>query len=277
MEFFQIEKVTPSTTKITDVTGVAMYLVEGREKAVLIDTATGTGDLKAFVDTLTDKPLEVILTHGHCDHAGGAAPFEKVWLHKNDWALVKHHAGMPMKTEYVQFSVPPEVWAQIKPEDFAPEREAGYLPLEDGQLFDLGGVTLEIVHVPGHTQGMCCVLNREERSILFGDACNPSVFLWDEESSCVEDYRNSLLELKKQEDRWDTVYLSHASTTVDRSVLDGVIQVCQEIMADQNDWQPFEFLGHHLKLAKKTDPAMQRLDGGLGNIVYNPEKIFAGK
>lgn len=85
MEFFTAEKISPSTTKITDITGVAVFLVEGSKKAVLIDTATGAGDLKAYVESLTSKPIEVILTHGHCDHAGGAAGFETVWLHKNDW------------------------------------------------------------------------------------------------------------------------------------------------------------------------------------------------
>lgn len=268
MEFFASEKISPSTTKITDVTGVAMFLVEGSEKAVLIDTATGAGDLKAYVDTLTDKPLEVILTHGHCDHAGGAAPFDKVYLHPADWELVKHHASMDTKVEYVGFSTP----VKVDLADFAPERTAGYLPLTDGQIFDLGGVTLEVIHVQGHTQGMVCILNREERSILFGDACNPSVFLWDEESSCVEDYRDSLLAFKKQEDRYDTVYLSHGPTTIDKAVLDGVIEVCEEILADTNDWEPFEFLGHALRIAKKTEN-MLRTDGGLGNIVYNPDKI----
>ena len=109
IEFFVSEKISPSTTKITDITGVAMFLVEGSEKAMLIDTATGAGNLKAYVDTLTDKPVEVLLTHGHCDHAGGAAPFEKVYLHPADWELVKHHATMDMKIDYVRFSAPVKV------------------------------------------------------------------------------------------------------------------------------------------------------------------------
>lgn len=272
MEFFTAEKISPSTTKITDITGVAVFLVEGAEKAVLIDTATGAGDLKAYVESLTSKPIEVILTHGHCDHAGGAAGFETVWLHKNDWELVKHHASMDMKTDYAHFTTGKDIALA----DFAPERTAPYLPLEDGQVFDLGGVTLEAIHVPGHTQGMVCVLNKEERTILFGDACNPSVFLWSDESSCVEDYRSSLLELKKQEGRWDTVWLSHGPTAVDKAILDGVIAVCEEIMADKNDWQPFDFMGNALRIAKKEENHV-RLDGGLGNIVYSPEKVFAGE
>ena len=270
MDFFTAEKISPSTTKVTDITGVAVFLVEGAEKCALIDTATGAGGLKGYVEALTDKPVEVILTHGHCDHAGGAVGFEKVWLHKNDWELVKHHATMDMKTDYAHFTTGKE----LPLEDFAPERTEGYLPLEDGQVFDLGGVTLEILHVPGHTQGMVCVLNREERTILFGDACNPSTFLWAAEASCVEEYRRSLLELKKQEGRWDTVWLSHGPTAIDKAVLDGVIAVCDAIMAGKNDWQPFDFMGNALRIAQK-EKGHVRLDGGLGNIVYDPGKVFS--
>ena len=270
MEFFTAEKISPSTMKITGLTGVAVFLVEGAEKCALIDTGTGVGDLKAFIDSLTDKPVEVILTHGHCDHAGGAAGFEKVWLHKNDWELVKHHASMDMKTDYAHFTTGKE----LPLADFAAERTAPYLPLEDGQTFDLGSVALEILPVPGHTQGMVCVLNVEERTVLFGDACNPSVFLWAEEASCVEDYRRSLQNLKKQEGRWNTVWLSYGPTAVSKEILDGVIAVCDEILAGTNDWMPFDFMGNALRIAKKEKDHV-RLDGGLGNIVYNPEKVFS--
>jgi len=37
-----------------------MYLLEGDEKALLIDTGYGAGNLRAFVETLTDKPVLVV-------------------------------------------------------------------------------------------------------------------------------------------------------------------------------------------------------------------------
>ena len=47
-----------------------MYLIEGEDKAVLIDTGTRCADLDKIVGQITGKPLEVIVTHMHPDHAG---------------------------------------------------------------------------------------------------------------------------------------------------------------------------------------------------------------
>lgn len=273
MEFYQAQRITSSTTKIVNIGDVACFLVEGTERAVLIDSGTGAGNLKAFVESLTEKPVSVILTHGHCDHASGAAPFQQVYLSEADWALAAHHASMEMKKGYVEYILG-ERYSELKEDDFCPERTSGYLPLRDGQLFGLGGITLEAIAVPGHTHGMTCILNLEERSILFGDACNPSVFLLGEESLSVEAYRDSLLHLKRHENRYDTVYLSHGSTTVDKRILDQVIHVCDEIMRGEDDAQAFSFMDYtDLKLAKATDANRNRLDGGIGNIVYRDSNI----
>ena len=42
----------------------------GKRKALLIDGLSGVGSLKAFVQELTDLPVEVVITHGHVDHWG---------------------------------------------------------------------------------------------------------------------------------------------------------------------------------------------------------------
>ena len=152
----------------------------------------------------TNLPIFLVLTHGHCDHAGGAAYFDDVYLSEADWDLVEYHASMDIKTDYVNYCSP-DIYKKLTGDDFCPVRTNGYKPLQNGQIFDLGGIKLEAVAVPGHTQGMTCILNEKERWILFGDACNPSVFLWGEGSLSVEEYRESLCNLKKYEERYDTV------------------------------------------------------------------------
>lgn len=273
MNFFTTDRITESTTQIRDITGVFSYLVEGNQKACLIDCGTGTGDIKQFVESLTNLPIFLVLTHGHCDHAGGAAYFDDVYLSEADWDLVEYHASMDIKTDYVNYCSP-DIYKKLTGDDFCPVRTNGYKPLQNGQIFDLGGIKLEAVAVPGHTQGMTCILNEKERWILFGDACNPSVFLWGEGSLSVEEYRESLCNLKKYEERYDTVLMSHGTTEVGKKVLDGMISVCDDIICGRADAQPFQFMEHSLKLAKVVNEQGERIDAGLGNIVYRPEKIF---
>lgn len=272
MEFFEAERISPSTTKITILNNVFCYLVEGEKQAALIDTGMGVGDLKAFVETLTDKPIIVILTHGHVDHAGGAAAFENVYLHEKDLGLIKIHDTIERKWLYVS-RVMRNKLDGLSREELCPERKDGYLPLKDGQHFKLGGVTLEIIHVCGHTQGSVCILNQQERWMVFGDSCSPSVFLWSEESTNVETYLKSLMRLKSYEKCYDTVYLSHGATTIDKCILDGVIELCKEIMEGKDDGIPYPFLDFEgLKKAKETGFSFMRKDGGLGNIIYREEK-----
>src|SRR5690554_1316757 len=73
----------PGLWVIQGLTGApsTMYLLEGSEMALLIDTGTGQEDLSEFVARLTGKPLLVALTHGHGDHSGGSGYFPEVYLH----------------------------------------------------------------------------------------------------------------------------------------------------------------------------------------------------
>jgi glyoxylase-like metal-dependent hydrolase (beta-lactamase superfamily II) len=268
MGFYTHQKISDSTTCIIDKTGVHCFLIEGTDRAMLIDTANGVKGLKEYVEKLTALPVEVLLTHGHCDHAGGAAVFDKVYLNAADWELVSQHATMESKMGYVIFCGGEE-GAKLTESDFVGEKQSPYLEVQDGQLFDLGGITLEAVAVPGHTQGMTCVLNREERSILFGDACNTAVFLWDDEATDVATYKESLKRLQTYEDRYDTVYLSHAMITIEKNILENVLEVCDDILNGTADNQPYAFMDYEgIMLAKATDASMMRLDGRLGNIVY---------
>ena len=81
---FTAQRLPNGVTEITDLSGVHCFLVEGRDKALLIDTMTGLRGLPAFVATLTDLPVEVALTHGHMDHAGGVFEFGRCYIHPAD-------------------------------------------------------------------------------------------------------------------------------------------------------------------------------------------------
>ena len=73
-QFFRAKKIYDNVTLIAGLGGEQSYLIEGREKAMLIDGLAGVGSLKVFVRELTDLPVTLVNTHGHVDHIG--ADFE---------------------------------------------------------------------------------------------------------------------------------------------------------------------------------------------------------
>ena len=111
-----------------------MHLVTGPERAVLIDTGFGIGDLRALVETLTDKPYDVFNTHFHGDHTLGNVQFDRVFIHRYDLSPLAdsmtpegRRAFIPVEGDY------------YGPEDVPPFRPYGIVPVDAGFTFNLGG------------------------------------------------------------------------------------------------------------------------------------------
>ena len=263
---FEQKKLSEHVTQITEASGVSAFLVTGTQRAALLATCSGLKGLKETVGALTSLPLDVILTHGHGDHAGSAADFENVYMHPADRELRKQH-NLTMRMDYVQTMLGPE--AELSEEDFVPDAEGVFAELTDGQIFDLGGIRLEIIHVPGHTKGSCCVLLQEESAILFGDACNVNTLVMDENSTDISGYRRSLEYLKTFGGRYGTVYYSHGPAVGPRECLEDNIELCGRILAGTDDAIPCEFFGRKAIRAAAISPDFRRVDGKFGNIVYS--------
>ncbi len=265
---FTCTKLRDNITSIVDPTDVRAFLIEGTDSAVLIDTCCGVGNLKELVANLTSLPLKVLCTHGHVDHASGTYGFEKVYLHEADWELVKEHTTYERRSSFID----PE-GIRFTKEDYVPQRDGNYLPLTDGQLFDLGGPTIETIAVKGHTQGMVAFLIKEERALILGDACNPFTFMFLDESSDLHTLMNSLHALLKREDEFDTVWISHGDPNFPKSGITDVLEVCEEILARTDDAIPFESLGRQGFIAKRQNEHGSRADGKVGNVVYGLNKL----
>lgn len=142
-----------------------MYLLEGRKRAALIDTGTRCEGLAEIVKSLTRKPLDVIITHAHPDHAGCAEQFDKIWLHPADTVLYRR--GLDRYRGEIAF-------------------------MEEGKVFDLGGRTLEVMHTPGHTPGSVVLLDRQGGDCYSGDAFGSGqVWLQCVPTSPMEEYLRS--------------------------------------------------------------------------------------
>lgn len=116
-------------------------LLVGNEKALLIDTACGNYDLAGLVQKLTDKPLTVVLTHGHGDHAGGVFQFETVWCHPLDHDMVRDMTDEQVDgyCETMKKNDQNTFFDTSRQRLPGPHPCPTLLPLSDGQEFDLGG------------------------------------------------------------------------------------------------------------------------------------------
>ena len=264
---FKTEKISPRVTRIFAFNTELMYLVEGTERAALIDTGSGFGSLKACVDGLTDKPVAVLLSHGHTDHALGAAEFAEVYISPLDAAVYAVHSAMEFRARSG------EMWPDfhaLSPEEIIPALPFEAMkPLGAGDTFDLGGLHIETFACPGHTPGSLAFLLAEERMLFLGDAANGRTFLFDEFAAPIPAYRETLRALDAQAaGRYDRILLSHAGGEAAVGLLPSLIAVCDDILTGRADNQSFEFLGDTAYLAKAIGADGERLDGGAGNIVY---------
>lgn len=273
VQFYRSEKVNETITAIRSLTGEIMYLIQGEERAVLVDTCLGVGHLREFVEKLTDKPLTVILTHGHIDHAMGAPDFDCVYMNPADREVYEEMSDIEERKGYIAANNRGEL-PDFTPDDYVAPFPVKFLELKDGDVFDLGGVHLDIFSLPGHTNGSMVVLVREEKILILGDACNTATFLFDKNSLTVEEYKENLISVDSRlEGAYERVFLCHHDMETSPDIISQVIMVCDDILEDRADDIPFEFMGKIYCMAKAAGEGMQRVDGGCGNIIYNRKRI----
>lgn len=272
--YYKSEKIDNNIIKIISLTGEILYLIEGTEKAVLIDTCLGVGNLKKFVEGLTDKPITVILTHGHVDHAMGAPEFDEVYLSDKDKGVFMEHSPLEIRQEYMAMNLHCKI-DDLKALDYVQPVNMKFKSLNDGDIFNLGGINLEVFEVAGHTKGSVAILIKEKKILVLGDACNTATFLFDDNSLCVEEYRNNLIKLnEKLNNLYNRVFLSHHQMEIDKSIISNVIEVCNDILNEKTDDLPFEFMGECHYIAKAiANERFERVDGKIGNIIYNKNKV----
>ena len=280
-DWFRVCPIEERLYQITDVAGTHFFLLLGEREAMLLDTGVGCGDLRKLVRELTPLPVKVLVTHGHVDHAMGAGQFEDAWMSPEDEAIYQAHSAVEERLGYIHGSMnagglPRAV--SVTEADLQPARPfGGFHPLAVGDRFDLGGVTVKVCRGRGHTPGCVTALIPELRTLLLGDACNHFTYLFDEGCSTVEEYLDMLCALKAETDGcYDRVLVCHGPLAEGApDMIDRVMDVCRDILRGDTDDMPFRgFHGEPVCIAKAMDfTTFTRVDGGTGNVVYNPNRI----
>ena len=224
-----VKEVMPGIYLMDEAHEATGYLVVGNERACVIDTMNGYNDLYQAVREITEKPLTVVNTHGHPDHIFGNMFFQEAYLHPADRELAQ------------MFVEDPEYRAMLE------ERKTAFPPFKDilpGDTIDLGGRTLEVFGLPGHTPGGILLLLREDRDLFTGDSVNHH--LWMQLDGCLT-LNQFLIELDKVmflQERADIILHGHAQAPDDISLLrcmrDGVQEICLG-MTEQD--MPYQWFG----------------------------------
>jgi glyoxylase-like metal-dependent hydrolase (beta-lactamase superfamily II) len=152
------------------VTNVNMYLIIGRERAALIDSGMGIGDVRAEIHKITSLPCWVLNTHYHWDHIGANSCFTESAIHESEADLVTQEPDLG----FIRQAMQSPAARAVLPSSFDPAAyrvfpKAPTRVLRDNDLIDLGGRVLRVLHVPGHTPGHVAYLDEVSNMLFTGD------------------------------------------------------------------------------------------------------------
>lgn len=180
--------------------GVNCYILGCENEAAVIDPP-------CMPDTILQKLREnglalrkILLTHGHFDHIGAVAALVRetnceVFIHKDDRNMLTDNSAN--LSRFFGFKGTEPCDASIL--------------LSDGDVINLGGTEIRVMHTPGHSPGSVCFFC--EKFMFSGDTlfCS-SVGRTDVPGGCTETLQNSLLKIKNIPENY-IVYPGHGGST----------------------------------------------------------------
>ncbi len=143
----------------------AVYLLRGK-RSCLIDSGTAA-EAKGLVrelDSLGAFPPDVIiLTHSHWDHSQGVPSLCRAARRRGKNIQV-------MASEKAPENLRDQSWNRVFDDKRSYENIHGVVPLRDQETVDLGGLTLRILDVAGHSADDIAIYDETNRTVFVGDA-----------------------------------------------------------------------------------------------------------
>lgn len=226
--YFNVVKIRDGVYHIGDKMMVYATLIVGEKSALLLDTTNGIGNMRAAVEELTALPYRVIDSHGHGDHTRGNYQFDEVYINKKDIPLCRDWTDRDGRERTIKGALA----AGIVPEDFDTQAyvEGGTGNLKEldiDEVIDLGGITVEIIPMPGHTPGSIGLLLREKRLLLTSDACNPMMWMFLKGASSIPAWARMLRRVREVD--FDYFLPGHIAIPLPKARFDVYIQTADSI------------------------------------------------
>lgn len=224
---------------------VWQWLIIGPEKCMLIDTAFGLGDMKALVDTIAGgKPIIVVNTHSHVDHAYGNCRFDRAYCHEYELPLLQKQN--PNMWDYLFDAEGNNIWLQFDREDLPQWKPYEMVGVPDGHVFNLGGdYDVELIWLGGHSPGMAGYLDRKNRIFFAGDDLCSDVCgvggggkpgMPNRKYANLSTFRDNLERLVTRFPEFDYVFPSHFIVDLENSVLAAELDACNAILENPDDY-----------------------------------------
>jgi hydroxyacylglutathione hydrolase len=170
---------------------------------LIIDTSLPDPKLNNFLKRHNLNPLAVIITHGHADHIVGLTDLRKNYP---DIKVYIHDLDQHMLTE-AELNLSALVGRDFKtaPADVI---------VQDGDMIEIAGLKLKVLHTPGHTQGGICLYCQEDGVLfsgdtLFSDSIGRADFPGGDMEQLIQGIRAKLLTLPEE----TKVYPGHGQAT----------------------------------------------------------------
>jgi hydroxyacylglutathione hydrolase len=130
---------------------------ENTREAMVIDPGDDIEDILAILNQNRLSVKQIVITHAHIDHVGGAMKLKKatgapILLNQNDSALLKM---LDVQASWLGMATPGPVRIDQS--------------LGDGDQIKAGSLSADVLHTPGHTEGSICLYFAPERKLIAGD------------------------------------------------------------------------------------------------------------